>query len=177
MRFKSNMRRFVRWGIPSECPSHRSSLPYWYKTRRANFHKTLLWPTSDYQARLPWTETGGNHLVLDPDCTVNAKKPPIRGPWASGASPKMCVAYQCSDGRQFGLCWSKMASSAWVLPSTGPVVGSTGSNWAFGHKGAAHSGWFPANPTKHTASLTTSTPERKRLNHRCAVEIETVLGA
>jgi len=32
-----------------------------------------LWPTSDYQGRSPWTETGGNHLVRDPDYTVDAK--------------------------------------------------------------------------------------------------------
>jgi len=46
----------------SEFPFYRRSLPYWQKARRANF---LLWPTSDYQAGSPWTETGGNHLVRD----------------------------------------------------------------------------------------------------------------
>jgi len=51
-----------------------------------------LWPTSDYQARSPWTETGGNHLVGDPDYTADAKEPPIRAPRASGASPKIYVA-------------------------------------------------------------------------------------
>ena len=65
MRFKSNMLRFARLRVSNEiptsyCPSYRSSLPYCQKTRRANFHRTLLWPTSDYQARSPWTEIGGN---------------------------------------------------------------------------------------------------------------------
>ena len=64
----------------------------------------LLWPTSEYQARSPWTEIGGNHLVRDPDYTVDAKEPPIRALGASGASPKMCVAWRCPDGRQFRLC-------------------------------------------------------------------------
>ena len=72
--------------------------------RDANFHRTLLWPTSDYQARSPWTEIGGNHLVRDPNYTVAAKEPPIRAPGASGASPNMCVVWRCPDGRQFGLC-------------------------------------------------------------------------
>ena len=101
MRFKSNMRRFVRLRVPNEmptskCPSYRSSLQKRQKTRRANFHRTLLRPTSDYQARSPWTEIGGNHLAT-------AIKYPIRAPGASGASPKMCVAWRCPDGRQFGL--------------------------------------------------------------------------
>ncbi|XP_017061316.1 uncharacterized protein LOC108101478 [Drosophila ficusphila] len=52
----------------------------------------------------PWTETGGNHLVRNPDYTVDAKEPPIRAPGASGASLKMCVAWRCPGGRQFGLC-------------------------------------------------------------------------
>ena len=60
------------------------SLPYCQKTRRANFHRALLWPTSDYQARSPWTEIGGIHLVRDPDYTVDAKEPAIRAPGASG---------------------------------------------------------------------------------------------
>ena len=50
------------------------------KTRRTNFHRTLLWPTSDYQARSLWTEIGGNHLVRDPDYTVDSKEPPTRPP-------------------------------------------------------------------------------------------------
>ena len=106
MRFKSNMRRSVRGRVPNDrptlyCPSDRSWLSYCQKSRRANFHRTLLCPTSDYQARSPWTEIGGNHLVRDPDYTVDAKEPPIRPPGASGASPKMCVAWRCPDGRQF----------------------------------------------------------------------------
>ena len=52
----------------------------------------------------PWTEIGSNHLVQDPDYTVDAKEPPSRAPGASGASPKMCVAWRCPDGKQFGLC-------------------------------------------------------------------------
>jgi len=51
-----------------------------------------LWPTPDYQARTPWTETGGNHLVRDPDSTVDAKEASIGVPGSSGAFPKMCVA-------------------------------------------------------------------------------------
>ena len=45
-----------------------------------------MWPTSDYQARSPLTEIGGNDLVRDPDYTMDAKKPPIRAPGACGAS-------------------------------------------------------------------------------------------
>jgi len=48
-------------------------------------------------------------------------------------------------------------------PSRVSVVGSTGPNWAFGHRAAAHSGLFPASPTKHTDEL--SWPQ-SRLGHR-----------
>jgi len=41
------------------------------------------------QARSPWTETGGNHLMRFSDYTVDAKEPPIRAPGASGASPEL----------------------------------------------------------------------------------------
>ena len=65
---------------------------------------TLMWSESDCQARSSCTEIGGNHLVRDPDYTVDAEEPPIRAPGASGASPKICVAWRCPDGRQFVLC-------------------------------------------------------------------------
>ena len=83
--------------FPTRCQLHNAPLieacfPIVKKTRRANFHRTLLWATSDYQARSPWT--GGNHLVRDPDYTVAAKQPPIRAPEVSGASPKMYVAWK-----------------------------------------------------------------------------------
>jgi len=81
MRFKSNMLRFV----------HRSFLPYWQKTRRANFHRTLLCPTSDYQARSPWTETGGNHLVRDAAYTVDAKESRLLFPMVSSRYSSMLV--------------------------------------------------------------------------------------
>ena len=42
--------------------------------------------------------------ILTLHYTEDAKEPPIRAPGASGASPKMCVAWRCPDGRQFGLC-------------------------------------------------------------------------
>ena len=74
------------------------------KNSESQFSQDSLVATSDYQARSPWTEIGGKHLVRDPDYTVDAKQPPIRAPGASVSSPKMCVTWRCPNGRQFGLC-------------------------------------------------------------------------
>ena len=94
--------------FPTRCQLHNAPLiearfPIVKKLGEPIFTGLSCLPTSDYQARSPWTEIGGSHLVRDPDYTVDAKEAPIRAPGASGASPKMCVAWRCPD-EQFGLC-------------------------------------------------------------------------
>jgi len=75
MRFKSCAVWFDD-AIPMRCQLNNAPLI----EARFPVHRTLLWSTSVFQARSPWTETGGNQFLRDPDYTVDAKEPPIRAP-------------------------------------------------------------------------------------------------
>ena len=67
----------------------------------------------------------------------------------SGVSLTICAAWPSLDGTQQPSYWPILAASRRSPASIWSVVDSIGPNWVIGPMGAAHSGWFPSNPTKH----------------------------
>ncbi|GFY33043.1 hypothetical protein TNCV_2229941 [Trichonephila clavipes] len=95
-------------------------------------------------------EKGVNHLVPDPDYTVDALKFLNQAHRVSVESLQTCVAWRCSNGTQHLFCWPILAVSGQSLASNGPVVDSRDLNLVFGHTEATHNKLFLSSPTKYT---------------------------
>lgn len=139
---------FVIFPLDTLFPQCKTFVVFWQKTATSHFHRLLLKPILLHEGISALTKTNDSLVVQSQDYLMNASKLLSQALPVFSESSKLGVVQRCPGARQHPLCRSVRAVFFSIFCFN---LISKVQYQSFNQNGAAHSGWFHCNLTKHTA--------------------------